>query len=169
MLSLIVNSPDIRRDFAVVVQAVANHKETLAFCTGVDQAAFKATVREKMRLHKTFLNDFLRGIAIVTPHVPPARRSHLPMLDRGVETSQAFKLLIAEYLGVPVGKELTLLRTAWDNIESMSSAPPPSSPNAAHRAEWAPLMPAHPNWPIGRIAHYRQRRHQLRCHTRHLS
>ena len=149
-----------------MVQAVANHKETLAFCTGIDQAAFKNNVKGKMDLHKTFVNDFLRGIAIVTPHVPPPRRSHLPMLDRGVETSQAFKQLIAEYLGVPVGKKLTLLRTAWDNLESLGSSPPASSdPSAAHRgghpAEWAADgNNLHPNWAMGRMAQYRQRRQQ---------
>ena len=147
-----------------MVQAVANHKETLAFCTGVDQAAFKNGVKDKMDLHKTFLNDFLRGIAIVTPHVPPRRRSHLPMLDRGVETSQAFKQLIAEYLGVPVGKELTLLRTAWDNLESLGSSASASDSSASnhggHPAEWG----AAPNWTLRRMwgRHRRQQRPQRR-------
>jgi hypothetical protein len=160
-------SPEIRQDFTVVIQAVANHKETLAFCAGVDQAAFKNTVQEKMKLHETFLNDFLRGIAVVTPHVPPARRSHLPMLDRGVETSQAFKRLIAEYLGVPVGKELTLLRTAWNNLESLlasagsSSAASTSTNQGNLPTEWAAVPNnLHPAWAIGRMAHYRNRRQQ---------
>jgi hypothetical protein len=114
-------SEPIRKDFSILVQAVANHKETLGVC-GVDPAQFQKTLEEKMYLQQTFLNDFLRGIAVSRPHVPPARRSHLPMLDRGVETSQAFKQLIAEYLGVPVGRELTNLRKALTNGQSLSTS-----------------------------------------------
>ena len=51
----------------------------------------------------------MKGIAIVRPRVPPAHYSPLSMLDRGVETSQAFKQLIAQFLGVPVGRELRAL------------------------------------------------------------
>jgi hypothetical protein len=143
-------STDIRQDFHVVVRAVANHKSTLALCTGgIHPATFQVQVQEKMQLQKTFLNDFLRGITIICPvvpvvpaPVPPARRqlsSHLPKLDLGDETSQAFKQLIAEYLGVPVGSELTLLRKCWTNLNSTTptttttTATPPTAPTIRDR------------------------------------
>jgi hypothetical protein len=73
-------------------------------------------IQQQLELHNSFVFGFLRGIAIVTPHIPPAHRSALHMLDRGVETSQALKRLIAEYLGVPVGGQLQLLRQAQRHL-----------------------------------------------------
>jgi hypothetical protein len=139
-------STEIRQDFKVVVQAVANHKGTLAYCTGgIHPATFHVMVQEKMKLQQTFLNDFLRGITICPPQVqvpihnielppPPAIRqvpSHLPKLDLGDETSQAFKQLIAEYLGVPVGMELTLLRKCWSNLNSTTPTSAAASTSTA--------------------------------------
>jgi hypothetical protein len=43
------------------------------------------------------------------------------MLDRGVETGQAFKQLIADFLGVPTGANLRRMRRAFDHLEN----PPP--------------------------------------------
>ena len=126
----------LRQDFKVVVQAVANHKETLAFCTGgIHPATFHVMVQEKMQLQQSFLNDFLRGIAIspnnVAAAVPRHVGSYLPKLDLGDETSQAFKQLIAEYLGVPVGMELTLLRKCWTNLNSTSTTAASASSTTA--------------------------------------
>ncbi|KAG7337172.1 hypothetical protein IV203_017562 [Nitzschia inconspicua] len=56
-------------------------------------------------------------MTIKTPRLAPALRSQLTMLDRGAETSQALKQRIAEYLGVPVGTKLSLLRKADDNVK----------------------------------------------------
>jgi hypothetical protein len=47
------------------------------------------------------------------------------MLDRGVETSQAFKQLIAAFLGVPVADDLRIMRTAYKNL---TNPPPPPVP-----------------------------------------
>ena len=38
------------------------------------------------------------------------------MLDLGIETSQVFKKLIAEYLDVPLGRNLSYLRRARENL-----------------------------------------------------
>jgi len=72
----------------------------------------------KLELHQQFVQEFLRGICILThdARYAPARRSPLRMLDRGVETSTALKQLIAEFLGVPIGRELRNLRVAHDNL-----------------------------------------------------
>jgi hypothetical protein len=94
----------------------------------IDQ--LKAKIIRKLELHDTFVLEFLRGIAIDSssppsprrgPRGPPALRSQLTMLDRGVETSEAFKRLIAEYLAVPLGKDLTSLRKALVNIKRPAS------------------------------------------------
>ena len=106
---------NIQSDYQVVVRAVANHHRALSGVL-VSEANFKTWVKAALDLHMTFVKDFLRGIAISKPHVPPAHRSQLPMLDRGVETSQAFKKLIAEFLGVPTGEQLRVMRQAWTNL-----------------------------------------------------
>jgi hypothetical protein len=80
-------------------------------------------IQQQLELHNSFVLDFLRGIAIVAPHIPPAHRSALHMLDRGVETAQALKRLIAEYLGVPVADQLQLLRQAQRHL--VATPPPP--------------------------------------------
>lgn len=88
----------------------------MAFRGFCDINQLKEIIVQKLRLYDFYLLSFLRGIAISSPRGPPALRSTLTMLDRGVETSEAFKRLIAEYLSVPVGKELTLIRKALVNI-----------------------------------------------------
>jgi hypothetical protein len=120
----------LRQEFDIQVMAVANHNNNIRTSTANSTTTLVATtlggsidlprlhtqIQDKLRLQKTFCQDFLRGIAISRPHQPPQLRSQLPMLDRGVETSQAFKRLIAEYLGVPLGRSLALLRQAHMNL-----------------------------------------------------
>jgi hypothetical protein len=116
------SAPSIRDDLNLVVRAVASHADALVPSIRVDKATLTQHVQDKLELHKTFVNEFLRGIAVPTPHIPPSRRSQLPMLDRGVETSQAFKQLIAAFLGVPVGDDLRIMRTCYKNL---TDPPPP--------------------------------------------
>lgn len=121
-------STPLRHDLQLVVRAVASTRNALCPQVPFSLAHVQRHVQSKLDLHRTFLNDFLRGIAVSTPHIPPARRSQLPLLDRGVETSQAFKELIAEFLGVPLGAELALLRRAWNKIQNTSSSDEPAGP-----------------------------------------
>jgi hypothetical protein len=113
-------SPELRRDLNLVVRAVASNRNSLGPSIPISLAQVRTHVESKLDLHRSFLNDFLRGIAVSTPHLPPPIRSQLPLLDRGVETSQAFKQLVAQFLGVPVGAELTLLRRAWNKLQDNS-------------------------------------------------
>jgi len=121
----------LRQEFDVQVVAVANHNNTaiqqssiaVALGSVIDIPKLQHQIQERLQLHQTFFQDFLRGIAIVEHHQPPQLRSHLPMLDRGVETSQAFKRLIAEYLGVPFGRHLFLLRQADTNLKLSEEVP----------------------------------------------
>jgi hypothetical protein len=113
-------APELRRDLNLVVRAVASNRNSLGPSIPITLAQVRTHVESKLELHRSFLNDFLRGIAVSTPHLPPPIRSQLPLLDRGVETSQAFKQLVAQFLGVPVGAELTLLRRAWNKLQDNS-------------------------------------------------
>jgi hypothetical protein len=143
---------NLRQDFDIQVMAVANHNNNTSnnnnnnsstssstdshpihppipcsihstLGNTIDIPSLSQRVREKLQLHQIFCQDFLRGIAIVTPHQPPQLRSQLPMLDRGVETSQAFKRLIAEYVGVPFGPQLALLRRAQAHLDVSEELP----------------------------------------------
>ena len=118
----------LRRDFELVVRAVASNRNALCPQIPVSLEQVQQHVQSKLDLHRTFVNDFLRGIAVSTPRIPPARRSQLPLLDRGVETSQAFKKLIAQFLGVPVGAELALLRKAWNKLQDPPTMDESSGP-----------------------------------------
>jgi hypothetical protein len=100
----------------LAIAAVANTADALVGTT-TSREELTTYCQEKLDLQKTFVMDFLRGIAISKPHVPPAKRSQLSLLDRGVETSQAFKQLIASFLGVPVGTDLALMRVALANLK----------------------------------------------------
>lgn len=124
-------SPDIRNSMPLMVRAVANHAYALTLTSrntistqtlhSSEKDRLLLYINEKLALHEVFVVQFLRGIAITSPHVHPFNRSHLPMLDRGVETGQAFKKLIADFLGVPVGDDLKLIRNASVHLTN----PPP--------------------------------------------
>lgn len=64
--------------------------------------SFFVIVRDKLLAHHLFCDLFLFGIA--------QPQCILSMLGQGHETSQSFKKTIADYLDVPMGRELRLLR-----------------------------------------------------------
>jgi hypothetical protein len=118
-------APAIQNDLEFHTRALASHPGALEPSNLCDRKLeLNLYVKKKLDLHHVFLHDFLRGIAIATPHVAPLRRSHLSMLNIGVETSEAFKWLIAKYLGVPMGEELRLLRKALRHMEVAGKTSP---------------------------------------------
>ena len=133
---------ELRQELEIQVVAVANYNKNIPEGTVqsieqylggyIDIAGLAQHIEERLQLHHTFCQYFLRGIAIPRPHRPPQLRSQLPMLDRGVETSEAFKKLIAEYLGVPLGQNLSLLRRASTNLAN--SSPPSSTMSTSTRS-----------------------------------
>jgi hypothetical protein len=122
-------------------------------------------IQQQLDLHSSFVVDFLRGIAIATPHVPPARRCQLYMLDRGVETSQALKRLIGEYLGVPTGTQLRLLRQAKEQLDHAIVPSSSSSATASRRLVLMPTgameAPVPARW-AAHQHHLRRRRQRIR-------
>lgn len=112
----------IQNDMNMLVRALANTPHAIWPDSRIKRNDVLTFVNDKLTLHKVFVSEFLRGIAVTNPPQAPAHRSQLHLLDRGVETSQAFKKLIAEFLGVPTGEELRIIRAANVNL----TAPPPS-------------------------------------------
>jgi hypothetical protein len=115
-----------RQDLDIQVVAVANYSNNIHANTQstveqylgeyMDVAAVARHVEEQLQLHRTFCHDILGAISIPRPHRPPPLRCRLPMLDLGHETSQVFKKLIAEYLGVPLGQKSSWLKRASTNL-----------------------------------------------------
>jgi len=125
---------ELIQDMDILMSAVAYHPQPSAlpqtFSGIYNLDELKRHVEIKLQLHSTFLLDFLRGIAVSPqPNVAPNLRSQLPMLDRGVETSEAFKRLICDYLGVPIGEQLRLLRQAFANIKRQHDGAPSAASN----------------------------------------
>ena len=108
----------MRNSRDLTIRAIANTSDALIGLSIGERAAIKSEVSEKLRVHSNFVGEFLRGIATATPQSSP--RCRLPMLDQGDETSRAFKQLIADFAGVPVGEELRLYRRAHRNMEDPS-------------------------------------------------
>ena len=75
--------------------------------------SFALKVRAKIVSHDNFVKRVLCGMS--ARHVD-GDGFHLPLLDQGDETSLAYKKLLAEFLGVPMGSELRLLRRASTNL-----------------------------------------------------
>jgi len=74
-------------------------------------AKFAKKVRNRLETHKAFAEHFLFGVAANS-----SSSCQLSLLNRDPETSTALKQLIAEFLDVPIGKELRLLRQASVNL-----------------------------------------------------
>jgi len=69
-------------------------------------------VREKLRVHETFVKLILCAMQ------SSEERSATPfaLLSQGEDTSLVHAKLIAEYVGVPTGEELRMLRNARANL-----------------------------------------------------
>jgi hypothetical protein len=146
-------SQAMKQDMDVVVQAVAQTSAALRSSRNthptVSASALKEYINKKLALHSTYIHIFLAGIAISKPNLPPAHRSSLTLLDKGVETSQAFKKMIALFLGVPMGKELAMIRKAAHNLANPAPYDDDDSwsrpPGARRRNLWGLGRPRHWN------------------------
>lgn len=132
-------SLEFREDFDLCVRAVASYSGVQPPNIGIERSDLEKQIESKLELQHIFLNDFLCGIAISRPQLAPAKRSQLTLLDRGVETSQAFKHLIADFLGVPVGAELKRMRKAHANLKNPVSERSSSS-RLEEMVEWERLF-----------------------------
>ena len=107
-----------QHNMELVIRAIANTPDAIV-SSRIPVDVLLRHIQERLDLHQLFVRDFLRGIAIVPSpllftHHP--RRCLLPLLNRGLETSQALKQLIADFLGVPRGADLRWLRQAHRHL-----------------------------------------------------
>jgi len=110
-------SKTVQEDYQVALQAFANLSfwELVTFIDDGDRQdmaeVFVAQATSKLKLHSTFSSIWLFGMK--------DESSRCAMLQQGPETSLAYMISIAEYLGVPQGKEPHLLRRACAKVEAV--------------------------------------------------
>jgi len=111
----------LQHDFDIIVRACAGP------CDGVEyyldhrnydgqddiMIQFRTRMARELNLHKTFCATVLHGISSCSGS---SEASSLSVLNQGEATSVSLKMLIAQYLDVPIGKRLRLLRTAHKNL-----------------------------------------------------
>jgi hypothetical protein len=85
---------------------------------GMDDLLFMHAVFEKaeymLEAHDGFVKGLLCGMS-----VHAGCKCHLPILEQGAETSLAIKKQIGEYLGLPTGDKLRLLRRVKENMHPL--------------------------------------------------
>ena len=72
-------------------------------------------IHEKLKVHRAFVETVLCGMFRADD-----TGGAIFLLNQGTETSLSFKMRIAEYLDVPTGRELLLLRQASRNFTQAS-------------------------------------------------
>lgn len=77
---------------------------------------FHRDVKATLAVHETFCSVVLPAISCVESV------STLALLNQGTATSVAHKRLIAEYLGVPIGKQLRQLRLACRHLDELKAS-----------------------------------------------
>lgn len=93
--------------------------ELMVSATGTYAAAatnrpdLAAHVDEKLALSEMFRKDFLRGFCVPT--------STLFHLNVDSETSTAYKIVVAQFLGVPIGKTLTLYQHCQTKLQQTNA------------------------------------------------
>jgi len=90
-------------------QGNAAHNKELEFWKTVLRAA-----ETKVNEYEGFTKGLLRGIS---GHCGP--ECHLPMLMNGEETSLALKRLIADFVELPTGEQLRILRSTVSNLKNL--------------------------------------------------
>lgn len=78
--------------------------------------AFRFELSARLNAHRIFCTTVLPAMSLARSNDPHCT---LAVLNQGADTSLGYKQLIAEFLGVPVGKQLGLLRQASRNISTV--------------------------------------------------
>jgi hypothetical protein len=127
-------------DFDIRLAAVANDAQAIEYLDEEvedhDMLAFAKAVRDKLELYYGYTSGFLCAVDILggrrkrrdtngdgeeatETEETNMEQCELPILSMGNETGTALKRLIAEYAGVPRGKELEELQMASTNLTMM--------------------------------------------------
>ena len=90
-----------------------NNRTDFEFITG-----FAAKVRERLVAHDNFVKVVLCAMSPQTKSNNKLSddEGHLRTLDQGSETFLAYRVLLAQFMGIPVGRELRLLRRTSVNL-----------------------------------------------------
>lgn len=115
--------PDLTSDYDLALEALGGpdaDEEFVDFYVNREQSTRSAflpklvkTVDEKLDAHDNFVKTFLVAMKYEQANSSDCA---IPLLDQGAETSLGLKKLVAEFLGVPTGKELKFLRRAQENL-----------------------------------------------------
>ena len=117
---------NLRTHKELAIRAVANYPHALQQDGSISKQELQQFVESQLELRELFILHVLRGIAFPQhSHLPPGPPSALPMLDRGTETGTALKIVISEFLGIPVGDKLTVYRKCLNHLKN----PPPMVPD----------------------------------------
>jgi hypothetical protein len=91
---------------------INDHREDLEFITG-----FATNVRETLASHEIFVTVAMCGMAAAKSSAREgcsSTDSSFRTLDQGRETSMAYRILLAECMGVPVGlRRASIHQAAW--------------------------------------------------------
>lgn len=130
-LVLRFTSQELQHNMDLACRAVANDPGALEN-TSTSESVLVQHVTSKLQAHEIYVKEFLRGISVHTtaPSCP------LQLLDCGEETSEALKRLIAEFLDVPIGEELSILLSAWSNLQHPRPRRKPNSQSVPSRNPW---------------------------------
>jgi len=103
----------LKEDYDILLTAFAHSNRLGKSFDLTDRVVvgFAARVRSRLKLHDIFLKMILCGMSVAKTSDCPLR-----VLDRGQETLSAFKKTLTEFLDVPNGTELRLLRRASENL-----------------------------------------------------
>jgi len=132
-------SGDLRVDDDLALIAFAGPRESVELYLQEDgndnnrrrdfAKAFRHRLRVKLDTHDAFCKIFVFGMT--------DSGSLISGLSQGVETSTGYKKLIAEFVGLPIGKELSRVRRADDNFDAMNHLLPTHVPAAPRRTRLA--------------------------------
>ena len=119
-----VASENLQRDLDLAITAFAGpsalaeeHMTRLHF-NGLDDVVNELvrSIRERLDWHDTFVATLLRGMSASPTNSTASTPLNLSLLNQGAETSVVYKKLIADFLNVPTGSELRLLRRAHEHV-----------------------------------------------------
>ena len=106
-------SQEVQRDFDIAVFVFAKSLVAFADIYPVEfTRQLDLKMKEKLFVHELFFKTILCGIWQSADNSPCA----LPLLSQGSETTMSYKRAIAEFLGIPTGRELRLLRRASEYL-----------------------------------------------------
>ena len=117
-------SEELRHDFDLITMATAGSSTPLERYlrenrTSLDDrnafiAACIQKANERIETAETFFKTILCGISFANLNCP------LRLLDQGTETRSCFEDLIAQYVHVPSGEQVHLIRRALSNLRSLA-------------------------------------------------